>query len=420
MNLHYHFKLLCIKLEALVKSLQALECFYARRNPFFLLQSRHRDQLKTHSSQILQSQSRLQRYTNLTQSCNLATKHLAFRHTPINDNHNYLKDKILDSDIYKIRSNNQRYTPNFKNCDREVCDLHGSHVTGIAIGSYGTYFGVAHNANAYSIGAIQSPGASAPTPMRISSYFWYKDDVKILNNSWGSNTFPFINTEIVDDSLSKTTTGKSDNSPTSVVSYISTYWKGYDKNGLKCENCDTTNEAQLMQLSRDKNVMIVFAAGNEGMVSPNIQSMLPRYDESLRSWITVGAFNPAYVTKSQDGSLNFESNKALSDFSNGFYGAESWGILAPGEDIYSAAIGKMDSQYDKKSGTSMAAPFVSGAAALVQEKFPDLNGRQIADVLLSTANKNVVLPKMILKTFTDKNIRLLLVVKMIRQAPTMT
>ncbi|RAX51482.1 autotransporter-associated beta strand repeat-containing protein, partial [Helicobacter sp. 10-6591] len=48
-------------------------------------------------------------------------------------------------------------------------------------------------------------------------------------------------------------------------------------------------------------------------------------------------------------------------------------------------------------------PFVSGAAALVQEKFPDLNGRQIADVLLSTANKNVVLPKVILKTFTDKN-----------------
>ncbi|MCI6217297.1 MAG: S8 family serine peptidase [Helicobacter sp.] len=74
--------------------------------------------------------------------------------------------------------------------------MHGSHVAGIAIGSYGTYFGVAHNANAYSIGAIQSPGASAPAPMRISSYFWYKDDVKILNNSWGSNVYPFIDTEI--------------------------------------------------------------------------------------------------------------------------------------------------------------------------------------------------------------------------------
>lgn len=96
----------------------------------------------------------------------------------------------------QIRSNNQRYTPNFKNRDKEVCDLHGSHVTGIAIGSYGTYFGVAHNANAYSIGAIQSPGASAPAPMGISSYFWYKDDVKILNNSWGSNVYPFIDTEI--------------------------------------------------------------------------------------------------------------------------------------------------------------------------------------------------------------------------------
>lgn len=41
---------------------------------------------------------------------------------------------------------------------------------------------------------VQALGA--PAPMRISSYFWYKDDVKILNNSWGSNVYPFIDTEI--------------------------------------------------------------------------------------------------------------------------------------------------------------------------------------------------------------------------------
>ncbi|MCI7485593.1 MAG: S8 family serine peptidase, partial [Helicobacter sp.] len=121
-----------------------------------------------------------------------------------------------------------------------------------------------------------------------------------------------------------------DISPLNIINYVNSY-----STGAACPTCDTTNEKELIELALNKQTMIVFAAGNEGMVSPNIQSMLPRYDESLRSWITVGAFNPAYVTKSRDGSLNFESNKALSDFSNGFYGAESWGILAPGEDIYS-------------------------------------------------------------------------------------
>ncbi|RAX55583.1 hypothetical protein CCY97_04030, partial [Helicobacter sp. 10-6591] len=160
--------------------------------------------------------------------------------------------------------------------------MHGSHVAGIAIGSYGTYFGVAHNANAYNIGAIQSPGASAPAPMRISSYFWYKDDVKILNNSWGSNVYPFIDTEIKNAKISAANDKYKDISPLNIINYVNSYYTG-----AACPTCDTTNEKELMQLSRDKQTMIVFAAGNEGMVSPNIQSMLPRYDESLRSWITV-------------------------------------------------------------------------------------------------------------------------------------
>ena len=38
----------------------------------------------------------------------------------------------------------------------------------------------------------------------------------------------------------------------------------------------------------------------------------------------------------------------------------------------------------------MAAPFVTGAGALVQQAFPYMSGKQIGDVLLSTANSNIV------------------------------
>jgi subtilisin family serine protease len=39
----------------------------------------------------------------------------------------------------------------------------------------------------------------------------------------------------------------------------------------------------------------------------------------------------------------------------------------------------------------MAAPFVTGVAGLVQEAFPYMSGKEIADTLLSTANNNIVL-----------------------------
>ena len=39
----------------------------------------------------------------------------------------------------------------------------------------------------------------------------------------------------------------------------------------------------------------------------------------------------------------------------------------------------------QKSGTSMAAPHVSGAVAVMKEKWPNLTGAQIVDLILSSA-----------------------------------
>ena len=41
-------------------------------------------------------------------------------------------------------------------------------------------------------------------------------------------------------------------------------------------------------------------------------------------------------------------------------------------------------------GTSLAAPIVTGVGGLVQEAFPYLGGKQIGDVLLSTANNKII------------------------------
>lgn len=161
----------------------------------------------------------------------------------------------------------------------------------------------------------------------------------------------------------------------------------------------------LSRLSRDKNTLVVFAAGNEGIVSPGLFGTLPYYDESFRSWLVVGALDSANISKDSNGKIII-SSKGSPEFSNGLKGTQNYSLVAPGTNINNVnspymirpSFGRVDRNlYTKKSGTSMAAPMVSGAAALVAQKFPFLNGKEIADVLLSTANRDYQAPKVVIK-----------------------
>ncbi|MDD0847126.1 S8 family serine peptidase, partial [Campylobacter sp. 50012-21] len=100
-------------------------------------------------------------------------------------------------------------------------------------------------------------------------------------------------------------------------------------------------------------------------------------------------------------------------FSNGFKGSINYALMAPGNNVLAAnsaynlrdELGIRDKkEFIKISGTSQAAPYVSGAAALVQEKFPFLKPNQVADVLLSTANQNFKKPKVIVKKTTGRGV----------------
>jgi cell wall-associated protease len=70
-------------------------------------------------------------------------------------------------------------------------------------------------------------------------------------------------------------------------------------------------------------------------------------------------------------------------FSN--YGKNNVDVFAPGVKIYSTIPG--GNTYGNANGTSMAAPVVSGIAALILEHYPKLKPAQVIDILVKSCYK---------------------------------
>ena len=88
------------------------------------------------------------------------------------------------------------------------------------------------------------------------------------------------------------------------------------------------------------------------------------------------------------GSVKNKKNKngyyKMADFSN--YGGQI-DICAPGEKIYSTVL---KNSYGKESGTSMAAPLVSGAAALVWSINPSLTAPEVRSILVECTTTKAI------------------------------
>lgn len=76
-----------------------------------------------------------------------------------------------------------------------------------------------------------------------------------------------------------------------------------------------------------------------------------------------------------------DSNDQLADFSD--YGSNTVDLGAPGVSIYTTAPGN---NFEYFTGTSAAAPFVTGSAALIWSMNPTLNYAQIKRLILETAD----------------------------------
>jgi thermitase len=76
-----------------------------------------------------------------------------------------------------------------------------------------------------------------------------------------------------------------------------------------------------------------------------------------------------------------DRNDQLATFSN--YGVKSVAIAAPGVDILSTWLGD---EYEEKSGTSMATPVISGVAALIVARNPNISVEQLREKILASVD----------------------------------
>ncbi len=130
--------------------------------------------------------------------------------------------------------------------------------------------------------------------------------------------------------------------------------------------------AELKRAVENKTVL-VFAAGNEGQSESSILSAAPLIDDKLKGlFINVMAL---------------DENDRRADYSNACGVTAEWCLAAPGgtqtQPIVSTGL---NNGYLGMGGTSMAAPVVTGAVAVLLGAFPYLEPQEVVNILFDTAD----------------------------------
>lgn len=235
-----------------------------------------------------------------------------------------------------------------RNHDIDDYNDHGTHVLGLIVGArdgYGMH-GVAYEAESMSFNAITPADETGQTRNLDIKYVVrsyeraLSGQADVINNSWGMGG--------------------------NIEGWTLKTFKNYDF----YEDLDAVTRGLVAA-----DTVLVFASGNSQFDSPDLFAGLPLIMPDLQGHWVVAA--------------SVDSNNQLSWFSNKCGVAKDFCLVAPGEGLLSAKSldGRPDDadEYLYMSGTSMAAPLVSGGVALLKQAFPELTSPEILDILFESA-----------------------------------
>ena len=288
-------------------------------------------------------------------------------------------------------------------------DNHGTHVAGI-IGANNNTVGIRGIADSADLICVDWSPTDSINYLSTGEYIeiikqLVENDTKVINNSWG-NYF------LSKDGYTQNVYGK-DNGLKYLLEYSAIHTTGAydsyveycealsDRTGLEC----TIIMIQLMLNGYD-DFLIVQAAGNGkdnggpgvdthyssffcaidaeiyNILSESVRNTLSQkgidYNTIDERILVVGAVENNCDTRGYRMSQysNFGSNVDIC--APGGKGGNN-----PGENIFSTLV---DNNYGELSGTSMAAPMVTGSAALVWSLNPELSAPEVRDILLTNTS----------------------------------
>jgi len=246
---------------------------------------------------------------------------------------------------------------------------HGSHVAGIiaarrdGVGMHG----VAFNSKLVAVASQVPPqdeddedddDDTPPTPEERAEAIAFSD--RSLSQGW--NYLAGFKLPVINSSLGvNDCNNASDPPPCNVADYGSAQ--------AALETHPLTIEA--FRNSKAAGSLMVVSTGNESQPHPDLLAGAPYWFPELKdNWLAVTALN-------EDGNLAWYANRCGV--------ASEWCLAAPGGN--NPGIYSVDSKggYTYLNGTSMAAPHVAGAAALVKEAFPYFTAYHLQQTLLTTA-----------------------------------
>ncbi len=214
--------------------------------------------------------------------------------------------------------------------------VHVTHVAGIIAGngysSRGKYVGVAPKSNILAIKALDENGGGSSS--KIIEAISYIIDTKDK-----------YNTKIINLSI------------------------GTPANNI----CDKDPLCRAVEKAVEAGLIVVVAAGNSGPERGTILS-----PGTSRNAITVGAVDDKRTIDPSDDTIAPFSSRGPT-----LEGLTKPDLLAPGVSINSLSNTKLDG-YSALSGTSMATPLVSGAVALLLNKYNDLKPYEVKKRLLKS------------------------------------
>ncbi len=208
-------------------------------------------------------------------------------------------------------------------------EFHGTHVSGIILAKRNNAIGmngVAHNAKLMTIRAVPD-GDERDKDVALAIRYAVDNGAKVVNMSFGKSFSPYR--FLVFDAI---------------------------------------------KYAEEKDVLLVHASGNDSK-DIDVKDNWPndsedKVTEIANNLITVGAMSVNYNEKLPAG------------FSN--YGQKNVDVFAPGVQIYSTIP---NDKYAKFSGTSMAAPEVTGVATLIRSYYPQLSASQVKHIIMNSGTE---------------------------------